>query len=162
MTKQPDCSDSRVNVQLPRRGINSATLHITVTEYVSENRWKTGDCERIKAEHPNSPCFLESSQSCLEPNQVKGVGGVAIQRPCWGRVLNYLCASVQSSSCTSLINQGCSQTASLCIQTHANRCGPIHKPFSAWSNFVCLKKQCVQGKSLAPMGNVIPQPQKPQ
>ena len=72
VTKQPDCSDSKVNVQLPRRGINSATLHITVTEYVSEDQWKTGDCERIKTEHPNSPCFLESSQSCLEPNQVKG------------------------------------------------------------------------------------------
>ncbi len=144
VTKQPDCSDSQVNVQLPRRGINSATLHITVTQYVSDDQWSTADCERIKAAHPNSSCFLESSQSCLEENLVKTVGGVAISRPCWGRALNYLCGRVQSSSCTSLINQGCSQTASLCIQTHANRCERYSQTFQ------CLEQLCMPEKTVCP------------
>ena len=144
VTKQPDCADSLVNVQLPRRGINSATLHITVTQYVSEDQWRTADCERIKAAHPNSSCFLESSQSCLEENLVKTVSGVAISRPCWGRALNYLCARVQSSSCTSLINQGCSQTASLCIQIHATRCELYAQTFQ------CLEQFCLPEKTVCP------------
>lgn len=144
VTKQPTCTDSTVTVQFSRWGGYASPLQITVTEQLSEDQWKTGDCERIRTEHPDSQCFLESSQSCLEPNQVKVVGGVAIKRPCWGRALNYQCGQVNSSSCTSLMNQGCSQTASLCIQTQANRCERFSQTFQ------CMEQLCLPEKTVCP------------
>ena len=144
VTKQPTCTDSTVTVQFSRWGRYASPLQITVTEQLSEEQWKTYDCERMRTEHPESLCFLESSQSCLEPNQVKVVGGVAIKRPCWGRALNYQCGQVNSSSCTSLMNQGCSQTASLCIQTQVNRCERFSQTFQ------CMEQLCLPEKTVCP------------
>lgn len=144
VTKQPTCSDPTVTVQFSGWGGYGSPLQVTVTEQLSEEQWVSRDCERIKIKDPNSLCFLESSQSCLEPNQVKMIGGVAIKRPCWGRVANYQCGQINSSSCTSLMSQGCSQTASFCIQTQLNRCERYSQTFQ------CMEKQCLPEKTVCP------------
>ncbi|RUR24248.1 type-F conjugative transfer system mating-pair stabilization protein TraN [Legionella qingyii] len=144
VTKQPDCIDSTVTVQLPKRGGASTSLHVALTEYVGEDQWKNGECERIKTGTPNRQCFLEAANSCVEPNQGKVIGGITIKRACWGRVFNYQCALVNSSSCTPLINQGCSQTSSLCTQTHANRCERFSQTFQ------CIEQWCMPEKTVCP------------
>ncbi|MFO3289609.1 type-F conjugative transfer system mating-pair stabilization protein TraN [Legionella pneumophila serogroup 1] len=144
VTKQPTCSDPTVNVQLSGNGRFSIPLQITVTEYVSDDQWQTHGCEPIQSKHPNSQCFLEDSQACMEPNQVKVISGIAIKRPCWGRALQYQCASVRSSTCTPFINQGCSQTASLCVKAKASRCERYSQTFS------CIQQFCMPEKTTCP------------
>lgn len=144
VTKEPTCVDPTVTVQFKGVGRYSASLQVNVTEYVSEEHWKNGDCERIKTEHSNNQCFLESSQSCIDEELVKVIGGIAIKRPCWGRAYHYHCAAVNSSSCTPLINQGCSQTASNCIQMSGNRC----ERFS--QSFACMQQFCMPEKTVCP------------
>ncbi|MDX1791260.1 type-F conjugative transfer system mating-pair stabilization protein TraN [Legionella pneumophila] len=144
VTKQPTCTDPTVTVQFSGWGRYSAPLQITVTEYVSEDHWSTSDCERIKTEHTKSLCIMDASQSCLEPNKVKTVGGISIQRPCWGRDYNYQCATVFDSSCTALINQGCSQTGSTCAATKGNRCERYSQTFT------CMQQFCMPEKTVCP------------
>nr|HAT8715168.1 conjugal transfer protein TraN [Legionella jordanis] len=144
VTKQPTCTDPTVTVQFPVWGRYPAPLQVNVTEYVSEDQWITRECERIKTEHSKSLCIMDSSQSCLEPNKVKAVGGISIQRSCWGRGYNYQCATVNESSCTPLINQGCSQTGSTCIATKGNRCERYSQTFT------CMQQFCMPEKTVCP------------
>lgn len=144
VTKQPTCTDPTVTVQFSGWGRYSAPLQVTVTEYVSEDHWSTSDCERIKTEHTKSLCIMDASQSCLEPNKVKTVGGISIQRPCWGREYNYQCATVFDSSCTALINQGCSQTGSACAAIKGNRCERYSQTFT------CMQQFCMPEKTVCP------------
>ena len=89
VTKQPTCTDPTVTVQFSGWGGYSTPLLVNITEYVSEDQWSTRDCERIKTEHAKSLCIMDSSQSCLEPNQTKVIGGISIKRSCWGRGYDY-------------------------------------------------------------------------
>ncbi|HDV5785733.1 TPA: type-F conjugative transfer system mating-pair stabilization protein TraN [Legionella pneumophila] len=144
VTKQPTCSDTTVTVQFSGWGGYSTPLLVNITEYVSEDQWSTGDCERIKAEHAKNLCIMDSSQSCLEPNQTKVMGGLSIKRSCWGRGYDYQCAAVFDSACTPLINQGCSQTGSTCVQAKANRCERYSQTFS------CMQQFCMPEKTVCP------------
>ncbi|HEO1455340.1 TPA: type-F conjugative transfer system mating-pair stabilization protein TraN [Legionella pneumophila] len=144
VTKQPTCTDPTVTVQFSGWGRYSAPLQVTVTEYVSEDHWSTSDCERIKTEHTKSFCIMDASQSCLEPNKIKAVSGISILRPCWGRGYNYQCATVNESSCTPLINQGCSQTGSACAATKGNRCERYSQTFT------CMQQFCMPEKTVCP------------
>jgi len=142
--KQPTCTDPSVTVQFSGWGGYSTPLLVNVTEYVSEDQWKTSECELIKTEHAKSLCIMDSSQSCLEPNQVKVISGISIKRSCWGRGYNYQCAAVFDSACTPLINQGCSQTASTCIESKSNRCERYFQTFS------CMQQFCMPEKTVCP------------
>jgi conjugal transfer mating pair stabilization protein TraN len=144
VTKQPTCTDPSVTVQFSGWGGYSTPLLVNITEYVSEDQWSTRDCERIKTEHAKSFCIMDSSQSCLEPNQVKVIGSISIKRSCWGRGYDYQCAAVNESSCTPLINQGCSQTASTCIESKSNRCERYSQTFS------CMQQFCMPEKTVCP------------
>lgn len=146
VTKQPTCTDTTITVQLSGNGRLSVPLQVTVTEYVSDDQWQTQVCEPIQSENLNGYCFLEESQACLEPNQVKVIGGVAIKRPCWGRALQYQCGSVQSTTCTEYINQGCSQTASTCVKSKANRCERYSQTFQCMQQFCMPEKTACPGK----------------
>lgn len=142
--KQPTCTDPTVTVQFSGWDRYSAPLQITVTEYVSEDHWSTSDCEAMKQEHAKNLCIMDLSQSCFEPNQVKAVGGIPIQRTCWGRGYHYQCATVSESSCTALINQGCSQTGSNCVATKENRCERYSQTFT------CMQQLCMPEKTVCP------------
>lgn len=144
VTKQPTCTDPTVTVQFSGWGGYSAPIFVNVTEYVSEDQWSTRDCERIKTEHAKTICIMDSSQSCLEPNQTKVISGISIKRSCWGRGYNYQCAAVFDSACTPLINQGCSQTGSTCVQAKANRCERYTQTFS------CMQQFCMPEKTVCP------------
>ncbi|MCW8400720.1 type-F conjugative transfer system mating-pair stabilization protein TraN [Legionella sp. PATHC038] len=144
VTKQPTCTDPTVTVQFSGWGRYSAPLQVTVTEYVSEDHWSTSDCERVKAEHTKSLCIMDSSQSCLEPNQAKVIGGISVKRSCWGRGYNYQCTTVNSSNCAPLINQGCSQTDSSCVEAKSNRCVRYSQTFS------CMQQFCMPEKTVCP------------
>ncbi|HAT3877914.1 TPA: type-F conjugative transfer system mating-pair stabilization protein TraN [Legionella pneumophila] len=144
ITKEPTCSDPSVTVQLKGIGRYSAPLHVTVTEYVSEDQWKTSECDRIKREQTKSQCIMDASQSCLEPNLTKVIGGISIKRACWGRAYQYQCAVVSSSACTPLINQGCSQTGSTCMQAKANLCERYSQTFQ------CMQQFCMPEKTVCP------------
>lgn len=144
VTKQPTCIDPTVTVKLPRSGRYSVSLHVTVAEYLGDDQWSAKECEQIKLEHANDQCVLETSSPCLDPNQVKVIGGISIKRPCWGRAYHYQCGRIHSSSCTALIKQGCSQTASSCIEVHANRC----ERFS--QTFACMERFCMPEKTVCP------------
>lgn len=144
VTKQPTCNDPSVTVQFSGWGGYSTPLLVNITEYVSEDQWSTRDCERIKTEHAKSLCIMDSSQSCLEPNQTKVIGGISIKRSCWGRGYDYQCAAVEESACTPLINQGCSQTGSTCVQAKVNRCERYSQTFS------CMQQFCMPEKTVCP------------
>ncbi|HHU0079769.1 TPA: type-F conjugative transfer system mating-pair stabilization protein TraN [Legionella pneumophila] len=144
VTKQPTCTDPSVTVQFSGWGRYSTPLLVKVTEYVSEDQWITRECERIKTEHSKSLCIMDVGQPCLEPNQVKMIGGISIIRACWGRGYNYQCAVVNESTCTPLINQGCSQTGSTCVQAKANRCERYSQTFS------CMQQFCMPEKTVCP------------
>lgn len=145
VTKQPTCADPTVTVQFSGWGY-FAPLQVTVTEYVSEEQWNISECERIKTGHANIQCILDANQTCLEPNKAKMIGGISIKRPCWGRVYNYQCATINSSTCTPLINQGCSQTGSSCIEVKANRCARYSQTFSCNNQFCMPEKTVCPGK----------------
>lgn len=142
--KEPTCTDSTVTVQLKGKGRYSAALNVTVTEYVGEDQWSFSECDRIKTGHSKSQCFLEGNSSCLEPNQAKTMGGLSITRPCWGREYHYQCAAVSNSSCTTLINQGCSQSDSTCVEAKADRCERYIQTFS------CIQQFCMPEKTVCP------------
>lgn len=144
VTKQPTCNDPTVTVRFSGWGGYSTPLLVNITEYASEDQWSTRDCERIRTEHAKSLCIMDSSQSCLEPNQTKVIGGISIKRSCWSRGYDYQCAAVFDSACTPLINQGCSQTASTCIESKANRCERYSQTFS------CRELMCMPEKTVCP------------
>lgn len=144
VSKQPTCTDATVGVQLSGWGELSSSLNVTVTEYVSEDQWNTRDCERLKMEHATSPFILDESQSCLDANQTKKIGGISIQRACWGRRFHYQCGTMNSSSCAPLMHQGCSQTGSSCAQSKANRCERYSQTFS------CMQQFCMPEKTVCP------------
>lgn len=136
--KQPRCSDTTVTI--PVVGKNLVPIAVAITQFVSEEELQTNACNAAS----NPACFLDSSQTCLEPNQVKIIDGVAIKRPCWWKSQNYQCQSLQASTCNDFINKGCSQTNSTCRQQVANRC--LHYSQS----FQCLEELCSAEKIICP------------
>lgn len=145
--KQPTCVDPTVTILRVGKGL--APITITVTQFLSEEESQTDVCQAAI----NPSCFLDSYQSCLNPNQVKIIDGIAVKRSCWGRADNYQCQSPKTSSCIDLLSQGCSQTASTCSQWLSNRCIRYSQNFQCWEDIcspdttICPGKMaCTDGK----------------
>lgn len=144
ITKQPTCADPTISIKLSGGLSRSASLLVTLTEYLSEMQWSTQECQQFHSNQANAHCVLEGSATCIEPNQTKTLGGLSIQRPCWGREYQYSCTRIHQSNCFSLINQGCFQIASTCIAAHSNRCLRYSQTFS------CLKEVCQAEQTICP------------
>lgn len=111
-------------------------LDIVVTEYTMEDILDTESCRALAEKAQESTCFFQSGEPCLEPNSTKIINEFPIQRACWGRSMRYQCVTGTSSSCTSLINQGCIQTLSTCVATQFGLCTTYSQTFE------CKKEIC--------------------
>ncbi|HAT8643612.1 TPA: type-F conjugative transfer system mating-pair stabilization protein TraN [Legionella pneumophila] len=146
ITKQPTCSDTTITVQLSGWGSALTPLQISITEFVSEDKWMHEDCQRIINQASQGSCVLEGSAQCLESNVIKHINGIAIKRSCWGSEKHYQCTDLTNSNCSSLIQQGCSQTASMCLAAKNNRCERFAQSFQCMENFCMPEKTICPGK----------------
>lgn len=62
------------------------------------------------------------SHTCLEGPQTKIVEGLAVEKPCWRRQTTYECAGPHKKGCQHLIDRGCAQISSTCLQRENGRC----------------------------------------
>lgn len=147
ITRQPTCTDTAVEVQLPGSGQGLLPLNVTVTEKISEEHWQRKNCSAVPS-HYSGGCFLSDGESCVKPDTVKIIDGIQIKRPCWEREYRYQCAQIAVSSCTPFIESGCRQTASVCLEAKNNRCERYSQIFQ------CAIGECPLEKTVCP--GVIP------
>lgn len=144
--KQPSCNDPTVTVQLSGYTTSYIPFEISLSQYTSEDSWQSNDCNSVQIQASKGSCVLEAAVQCLEPNAVKNINGVGIKRPCWGEQWRYQCSEISNSTCSTLINQGCSQTASICTLANNNRCERYSQTFQCTENFCMPEKTICPGK----------------
>lgn len=119
---QPTCAAPAVTLYL---GFASSpqlkTVHFIVKEQVLEDHWAREDCRELDDKVVRGICHKEEAV-CLEPNQTKSINGIAVTKACWGIKYPYQCEGEMKSSCDSLLEEGCSQTHSQCVNAVNQRC----------------------------------------
>ena len=102
------------------------------------------------------PAACQITSQCLEPTKIKIISGVPVTRACWKFQDDYQCGSQMSSSCSALLNQGCTQIQSQCAQNIDGMCNlysenwscpskqVIGKGISCGGKFYCLDGSCQQ------------------
>ena len=134
---QPTCQNPEFSLELPFFG-NYHDVTITVTEYDSKDSFNTPSCD-INTQ--SEQCTLERAE-CISPNTARIINGISIFRDCWGTVESYQCGKVTSSSCTAILNEGCSQVQSTCKAQNGNICFEYEQEFS------CSKETCTKEKEI--------------
>ena len=130
------CTNLKFTLKTRLKGYFSK-VDIVVTEYTAKDVLDTQSCQALKAQEDNGRCIFQFGEPCLEANVTKEINGFPIQRACWGKSMNYLCVSGTSSSCTSLINQGCAQTRSSCVEQQFGQCTSYSQTFE------CSEETCI-------------------
>lgn len=142
LLKAPTCDDPTLMVDADNAALFRAV--IDVTEYWSdEDEGTHSDCP-YRLPTPNGMCIPESSDACLDPNQTKLIDGVPITRRCWGQSQTYRCPDGMTSTCGPLLEDGCSNTSSICTAMDNNVCEHVAKTFQ------CTKKTCFPDKEVCP------------
>lgn len=86
----------------------------------------------------NIPIICTASTSnCLIPGGTQTFDGIPVYQSCWRNQQNYTCGSTPDNSCNALLDKGCSESSSACIQTINNVC------VSYQVNMSCPKQECV-------------------
>jgi conjugal transfer mating pair stabilization protein TraN len=143
VSKQPTCANPTVTVELVGESGFLWPFEVTVIQYSSVDSWSNNDCDAIP-KNSNGQCLLDNAPLCLEPNVVKDLSGIPIKRPCWGKEFNYQCSHLDTSACESLLNQGCTQSASTCVEVKDNRCERYSQTFQ------CMEQFCMPEKTICP------------
>lgn len=78
-----------------------------------------------------------TTSNCLIPGGTQTFDGVPVYQSCWRNQQNYSCGIAPDHSCDALINQGCSESSSVCTQKIDNVCVAYQDTMS------CPKKECV-------------------
>ncbi|WP_182393746.1 conjugal transfer protein TraN [Legionella sp. PC997] len=138
--KEPTCKDATLTVSFGKIIQGSRTLNIKLKQLVSEDFWITQACEKKASDS----CILKNSNSCLEPNATKIIDGIGITRTCWGYASHYQCSYLENSFCLALLNKGCSQVNSQCLQTSNRLCVRYLQTFS------CMNQVCFPEKTFCP------------
>ena len=141
VTKAPTCSDPTLTVTMAPN-IAMATFH--VTEFLHDDQWTHSDCTRLNDATPDRHCVPASVNACLDENATKLIDGIPVTRHCWGMEQTYSCADGVNSSCTPLLDQGCSNTASVCTRFSNEQCEATSKTFQ------CTEKTCFPDKEVCP------------
>ncbi|AUH72839.1 MULTISPECIES: conjugal transfer protein TraN [Legionella] len=144
LIKQPTCADPTVSIVTAQKGRHYARLSIHLTQWMSEDKWSAKACDAIRQDRSASQCILNNESACLEPNAQKTIQGVGITRPCWGRSFQFQCSYLESSSCTSLMMEGCSQRDSQCVNSANGLCSSYEQTFT------CFQKSCLPEKTVCP------------
>ena len=148
IASQPSCQNPEIIVGgLPLQ--RNYKIIIAVTEYDAIDRFNTKNCDLGLNKNL---CFLEKSL-CVTPNKTKNINGINITRSCWDMVEHYQCGKISASNCESLLEEGCSQTGSVCQSTKDNLCNLYEQTFSCMSENcekereVCFeKRKCAEGQ----------------
>lgn len=114
-----------------------AAIEIEVTENVVEDILDNNSCRPLREKANEGNCIFEKGEPCLDANVTKIIDGVPIQRACWGKSMQYQCLANASSTCSSLISQGCTQTISTCIEQRFGLCTIYSQTFE------CTKTTCI-------------------
>lgn len=135
---QPTCQNPTIEV----RGIpqGQVILALTVEQITKKEYWSENDCQEEQIKN----CFLAEADVCIDGDATKTINGLAFTRPCWGLKSHYACLLVRENNCGPLINEGCSQTASICTKTSFNTCEIFLQSFS------CPQKICLPEKVICP------------
>ncbi len=112
-------------------------VDITVTETITEDVWDKKTCQVLQDKVTNGTCIFQSGEPCLDANETKNINGLPVHRACWGRSMAYQCMNGTESSCTSLINQGCKQTLSSCVEQKFGVCTAYSQTFEC-QNTTCV------------------------
>ena len=148
LLKAPTCDDPTFIVDASNAP-EFFQVHIQTTEYWSDaDEWAHMDCLSFTLPTPNGMCVPESTDACLNPNQTKLIDGAPITRRCWGQAQTYRCPGSITSTCGPLLDEGCSNTASVCTATDNNACEHVSKTFQ------CTEKTCFPDKEVcsSPVG----------
>ena len=148
LLKAPTCDDPTLIVDASHAP-DFFRVSIQTTEYWSDpDEWTHTDCSGLTLPTPNGICVPESTDACLNPNQTKLIDGAPITRRCWGQAQTYRCPGGITSTCGPLLDEGCSNTASVCTATNNNVCEHVSKTFQ------CTEKTCFPDKEVcaSPVG----------
>lgn len=144
--KIPTCTDTTVTVELSGLARSYPKLSIELTQYSPEDIWHKSDCTEIASASGSARCMLDTAGTCLEPDAIRRIEGVDVQRACWGFDKRYRCASEVSGTCEPLVSQGCSQVASRCMQSVGSWCTRYHQTFRCRETFCMPEKTICPGK----------------
>ena len=142
LIKEPTCSDPTLIVDYQGSPMALATL--LVTEFVHDDQWTHTDCARLSEIAMDKRCVPDSANACLDENQTRIINGVPVTRRCWGQEQNYRCADGMNSNCAPLLEDGCSNTASVCTHFTNDYCDAASKTFQ------CTEKICFPDKEVCP------------
>lgn len=138
--KPPTCADPAMLVQgLPTQ---SSLLVINVKQFFSEDLWSSNDCHLFADKIKDEKCTLAEPNLCIDANQTKTIAGLPFTRPCWEHKARYSCLGGYENNCGPLLDEGCSQIASLCTNLRASNCENFLQTFSCPSQ-ICLPEQTI-------------------
>ncbi|ALB24381.1 hypothetical protein AVI53_17270 (plasmid) [Piscirickettsia salmonis] len=104
----------------------TVVMKVQRTAKEPEEVWTT-NCSSLPAS------CKETKQTCTEPEETRTIDGVDITKDCWQKQTDYQCGQPFSSSCQSLVDQGCEQISSACT---SSSCDEYNDTYN------CPVKQC--------------------
>lgn len=145
--KLPNCQDPTIMVVIEGTGLYGEyikTLAMTVTQWLPEDSWVQQDCNSFNEKSQNNRCLIETENTCTDSNQTRVIEGYPLKRPCWGIKNRYRCKGGITSTCTSLMVAGCSQTTSTCSHAIQGYCDTWQQTFQ------CNHQACLPQKVTCP------------
>ena len=138
LVKKPTCVDPTVGIDdASSPGLYSVSIQV-VEHWSDEDNVEASDCH-VKE---SAFCVPDGVNACIEPNQTKIIQGIPVTRSCWGHEETYQCISNTTTTCTPLLDQGCSNTASTCETFTGSHCDVMSKTYQ------CTDKICFPDKEV--------------
>ncbi|HBD7398690.1 TPA: type-F conjugative transfer system mating-pair stabilization protein TraN [Legionella pneumophila] len=118
---------------------------VTMTVEIDESKEYWDDqCQHLINKEHEGLCHLTEPLTCTEPNQTRVIGGVSFTRPCWKDRATYSCGDEGQNTCDGVINEGCEQTASICIKEEGGLCKTYQQTYQCPQN-LCTENQLLCG-----------------
>ncbi|KTC73157.1 type-F conjugative transfer system mating-pair stabilization protein TraN [Legionella bozemanae] len=118
---------------------HSATM--TVEIYERKEYWDD-QCKHLNNKEQEELCHITEPLTCTEPNQTRIIGEIPFTRPCWKERATYKCGDEGQNTCGGMINEGCEQTASICLKEDGGRCKTYQQTYQ------CPLNQCTENQLL--------------
>ena len=110
---------------------------ISVTETSIDDHWDKRTCVAIADKVTQGLCLLQKTNACMDANATKIINGVPIKRACWGTSYLYQCFTHSEGTCSPWVDQGCTQTKSVCVQQDFGVC------LKYLQTFECAHTTCI-------------------
>lgn len=103
------------------------TIKLGDTYTIVKDLLNTTQCDPLST---NPRCVI-AEHKCMDGAETRIINGLSVYKDCWRYEDKYTCLSDQSTSdCASLLNKGCTESSSRCLENYNSACTMMERVFS--------------------------------